>query len=507
MVQSSSSSVVDKLPQYVSELRAYYQTHVTKTYHWRITQLQALLRLVKENEDSILNAMTQDLSKPTLEAGMSEVWNISAEIEATIKHLSNWMKPEYVPTPAALLPATSYVQQEPYGVALIIAPFNYPFQLAILPLAASIAAGNVACIKPSELTPTTASLLTTLLPKYLDPRSIRVVEGAIAETSALLKERWDFIFFTGSETVGKIVQKAAAVHLTPTVLELGGKSPNIIHSDASLDLAVRRTIWGKYFNAGQTCIAPDFAFVHNSIKNEFIQRAKKQITAFYTENPKNSKDLARIVSERHTERLASVIDAHKNDIVAGGEYSKKERYVAPTLVDVKDINSAKSMQEEIFGPILPIVGYNDINEVKDYINAHPKPLTLYLFTNSQSVIDDIIVSTSSGAVTVNDTLMHFTNNYLPFGGVGSSGIGSYHGKFGYQAFSHPKPVLVKSVYGDPPLRYPPYTDGKVSMMKTFAGVTITSESLSSFAKYIALPIAAAGLAHYLGLRIHVSLER
>jgi len=333
------------------------------------------------------------------------------------------------------------------------------------------------------------------------------VEGAIQETTALLKEQYDFIFFTGSETVGKIVQKAAAVHLTPTVLELGGKSPNIIHSDANLDLAVRRTVWGKFFNSGQTCIAPDYVYVHNSVKQEFIDKAKRQIAEFYTDDPKQSKDLARIVSERHAERLASIIDADKADVISGGQYSKSERYVAPTLIDVKNINKAKSMETEIFGPILPIVGYNDLSEVKDYINAHSKPLALYLFTNSQKVVDDIIQSTSSGAVTVNDTLMHFTNNNLPFGGVGSSGLGSYHGKFGFQAFSHPKPILHKSTVGDPPLRYPPYTDSKVKAMRTFAGVTITSQTLSQAFKYVALPLAAAGIAHYFGLRIHVALER
>ena len=429
--------------------REYFGTHVSKTYSWRIGQLEALGRLVSENEDAIQAAVASDLGKPSFEGKFAEVWTVAGEVAATISALKSWMKPQSVSTPLALLPAKSYIVSEPFGVVLIISPFNYPVQLALMPLCAAIAAGNVAVIKPSELTPASSAILAKLIPKYMDNRAFRVVEGAIPETTALLKQKWDLIFFTGSEMVGKIVQKAAAETLTPTVLELGGKSPTIIDSNVGLELAVKRTLWGKLLNAGQTCIAPDYVYIDNKVKAKFFDLAAKQLTAFYGSDAKASGHLAKIVAPRHVERLVKILEQSKGEVKIGGEYDLKSRYVAPTILDCKSTKSY-SMNEEIFGPILPVIGYDDINEVIDYINDNPKPLALYVFSNSSKFSDEVIRRTSSGAVVTNDTLMHFTNPELPFGGVGSSGLGSYHGRFGFEAFSHKKPVLEKATWGDAP---------------------------------------------------------
>jgi len=300
------------------------------------------------------------------------------------------------------------------------------------------------------------------------------------------------------------VQQAAAKTLTPTILELGGKSPSIIDKNTDLDLAVRRTIWGKLMNAGQTCIAPDYVYIHNSIRAKFFELAAKQIDKFYGKDIRGSEHFARIVAERHVDRLAKLIDAHRKDIKYGGEVDKASKYVSPTILDVT--TDGKAMEEEIFGPILPVVGYDNIDEVLDYVNSKPKPLALYVFSNSRATIDRVLNETSSGGVVVNDTVMHFTNPGLPFGGVGNSGMGSYHGRWGFDAFSHRKPVLEKATWGDAPQRYPPYSEANLKIFKFIASIhRVDSSTFSNAFKFIGMPIGVAALAYYFGVRIHVSL--
>jgi len=325
----------------------------------------------------------------------------------------------------------------------------------------------------------------------VDNKALKIVEGAVPETAAVLKQKWDYIFFTGSETVGKIVMKAAAEYLTPCTLELGGKSPVIVHEDADLDLAARRIIWGKCFNAGQSCIAPDYVYVHSRVRKQFSQLAAAQINKFYGKEPKLSPDFARIVNQRHAERLAGMISAHRNDIIAGGEVNVSERYISPTLIELKKPDG-KVMDDEIFGPILPIIEYTNLNEVLEFVNKRPKPLALYIFSSNSSVTDEIITKTSSGGVSINDVMMHFANHELPFGGVGPSGYGAYHGKNSFEAFSHAKPVLHKSIYGDAPIRYPPYTAFNAKVFRWIAEIyRVNSDSFKTFFKYVLLPMLLA----------------
>jgi len=367
-------------------------------------------------------------------------------------------------------------------------------------LVAALSAGNCAIIKPSELTPASSSLLASLLPRYTDPRAIRVVQGGIPETSALLKEKWDYIFFTGSDVVGRIVAKAAAENLTPYTLELGGKSPTIISPDADLKLAARRIMWGKVLNCGQTCIAPDYVFVPSELKRAFVDECKSVLNQFFQGNVSTSKDYGRIVNERHAKRIAALIDKEKDKILVGGKYDIQSKFVEPTLMEADATSSI--MKDEIFGPILPILTYNDLNTVIEFINSRPKPLALYVFTSSSRFSDRLLKETSSGGVSINDVMMHFANPNLPFGGVGNSGQGNYHGKFGFETFSHAKAVLNKSVYGDAPARYPPYTLGKERLFRFVASIyRVNSATFGKMFKLVVLPLVIAALAHRAGFTI------
>ena len=406
------------IPATVARLRSYFSTHATKSYEWRKRQLESLLALVTENEADLFKALSADLHKPVMEAGAGDIVNTAAEVRETLSQLKSWMKPESVHTPIGLQPASSYIVREPYGVMLLIAPFNYPVSLITLPLIAAIAAGNAVVIKPSELTPNVSAVMARLIPQYLDQQAFAVVEGAIPETTTLLAQRWDYIFFTGSETVGKIVAKAAAEHLTPVTLELGGKSPVIVDRDADVALAARRVTWGKNFNLAQTCIAPDYVFVHESIKQQFLTAMAGYVDQFYGAQPQQSPDLARIVSKRHTQRLASIIDAHKDDVVKGGGYDVESKWVEPTILDLKRSTEGPAMQEELFGPILPVIEFTDISTALTHINSHPKPLALYLFTKSSATQQRVLNETSSGGVVINDVLYaihatHRTDSVAP----------------------------------------------------------------------------------------------
>lgn len=497
---TTSYTPISDIPKKLETLRGYFATQVTKSAKWRKEQLRAALRLMTENEDRITAALKADVGKPNFEATFTEIVSVETEIRAMIDELDEWMKPTHYPTPASLMPGDSYVVRDPYGVVLIIAPFNYPIQLTILPLIASISAGNCAVLKPSELTPASSALLAELIPKYMDNSAFQVVTGSIAETTALLKERWDYIFFTGSDMVGKVVARAAAEHLTPVTLELGGKSPVILGPDADLTLAARRVMWGKCLNAGQSCIAPDYAFVPVDLQKKFEEECVKVVKTFYAENPSSSPDFGRIVSERHTQRLAKLIDGAKDQLIYGGKYDVANKFVEPTIVTAT--TEQPIMNEEIFGPILPIIPYENINKVIEYINSKPKPLALYVFSTKSDFNDRILKETSSGGVSINDVMMHFANANLPFGGVGTSGQGNYHGKWGYEAFSHPKAVLNKSVYGDAPARYPPYTAFNAKLFRFVAELyKVNSATFSKMFKFVVLPVIFAVLAHRAGLTI------
>jgi len=437
-------------------LRATFDSGRTRPLAWRKEQIAGLRRMLEEGEAELLEALRVDLGRPKVEAFAADIGHTKQELRHIASHLQRWMKPSKVRVPLTAAPAKAWVVPEPLGVALVIAPWNYPIQLLVEPIGAALAAGNCVLAKPSEVAPACSAALARLLPRYVDPEAVTVVEGGVAETTALLAERWDHIFFTGSTAVGHVVAEAAAKHLTPTVLELGGKSPTYVHASADLDVTARRIAWGKFFNAGQTCIAPDYVLVDHQIKDALVGKLVSQIGANFGADPKASKSFGRIVSSRHLDRLHGLLEAGAGTVATGGHVDAATRYVAPTVTVDPSPDSAL-MQEEIFGPILPVLGVDGPAEAKAFIGARPKPLALYVFAQRDDVIDDVVATTSSGGVCVNQTLMHLLPPDLPFGGVGDSGMGAYHGKTGFDVFSHRKSVLRKPTTPDLKLLYPPYT--------------------------------------------------
>jgi aldehyde dehydrogenase (NAD+) len=446
----------------VARLRDTFHSDRTRPIGWRKAQLKRLYALIKENEKALLDALAKDLGRPPFEGWLAEIRCLEIEIEHALKDLHSWMKPERHNAPMVLQPGSAYIQPEPLGVALIIAPWNYPIQLALSPLIGALAAGNCAVVKPSEVSPASSAALAELIPKYLDNDAVVVVEGAVPETTALLEQRWDHIFFTGGERVGKIVMTAAAKHLTPVTLELGGKSPVIIDKTANLKVTARRLIWGKAFNAGQTCIAPDYVLVEDSAKRPLIDALIATLKEFFGDDPKASPDYSRIVSDGHFQRLVKMMDG--GTVLHGGTSDPEQRFIELTLLDVDDV-AAGVMQEEIFGPVLPIVTVANVDEAIRFVNARPKPLALYMFSSDKAAQQRVLSRTSSGGACINDVVNHFLVPGLPFGGVGTSGMGGYHGKHSFDTFSHRKGVLEKPTFVDPPLRYPPYTDGKKKWTK------------------------------------------
>jgi len=384
---------------------------------------------------------------------MAEIGFLYTEIRHAVRHLRRWMQPRRVPTPLAIQPAVSWIQPEPYGQVLIIGPWNYPVQLLLAPLVGAIAAGNCAVLKPSELAPRTSEVVAGLIARTFPPEFVTVVTGGVEVAQELLSRRWDYIFFTGSTAVGRMVARAAAERLTPYTLELGGKSPCIVTADADLDLAARRIVWGKFFNAGQTCVAPDYLLVERPVMQSLLERLKGCIQRFFGPDPAASPDYARIVNQRHFDRLAGYL--RNGQVAAGGQTDRDRLYIAPTLLVDVDWN-APVMQEEIFGPILPVLPFDDLEEVIGRLRQRPRPLALYLFTRSATVRDRVFGSLSFGGGCVNDTLVHLSNPHLPFGGVGESGTGAYHGRFSFETFSHRKAVLQSLPLGDPMVRYQPY---------------------------------------------------
>jgi aldehyde dehydrogenase (NAD+) len=436
-------------------LRTTFDSGRTRTLAWRKAQIAGLRRMLEEAEDELVAALRQDLGRPRVEAFAADIGHTKTELRQMDRHVAAWMKPTKVRAPMTVAPATAWVQPEPLGVALVIAPWNYPIQLLVEPLAIAIAAGNCVVAKPSELAPACSATLARLLPRYVDPEAVAVVEGGVEETTALLAERWDHIFFTGSTAVGRVVAEAAAKHLTPTVLELGGKSPTYVHASADLDVAARRIVWGKFFNAGQTCIAPDYVLADRSVRDALVGKMVAQVDEFYGSDPSTSDSLGRIVNERHLRRLQRLLDAGAGTVATGGTVDAATRYVAPTIT-VDPAPESPVMREEIFGPILPVLAVDGVEEAKAFVTARPKPLALYVFAEQDDVVDSVLDDVSSGGACVNQTLMHLIPADLPFGGVGDSGMGSYHGKAGFDALSHRKSVLRKRTKPDLRMLYPPY---------------------------------------------------
>ena len=421
-----------------------------------------LLDTIIKYENEIVDALYEDFKKSAFEAVLTESSYVISELKDTIKNIHRWSKPRRVLPSLLNFPSTDYIYKEPYGKVLIIAPWNYPFQLALCPLISAVAAGNQVVLKPSELTPKTSAIIAKIIEKTFQPDHVKVVEGGVEETQILLAERWDYIFFTGSVAVGKIVAKAAAENLTPVTLELGGKNPCIIDETANLKLAAKRIVWGKFINAGQTCIAPDYILIQEDMKSHFVDFLKIEIIKAYGENPKDSPDFPRIVNKKNWLRLINMIEPDK--VIFGGQNDIEDCYIAPTLINESSLDS-EIMKEEIFGPILPILTYKEELEISSIILKYEKPLALYVFTDDKNFAKNCIINYSFGGGCINETVMHFSNKRLPFGGVGHSGIGAYHGKLSFDTFSHHKGVVKKATWLDLPLRYAPYNNKLASIKK------------------------------------------
>lgn len=445
--------------------KAFFNTHKTKNLKFRKQQLKLLSKNIKNHENELLDALYKDLGKSKVEAYATEIGMLLKSIKLMRKELKNWSKTKQTDTPLYLFPTKSYIKKEPYGTVLIIGPFNYPVQLVFEPLIGAIAAGNTAIVKPSELTPHVAIVIKDIIEDTFDEAYVSVVEGGIEETQTLLSLPFDYMFFTGSEKVGKIVYEAAARKLIPVTLELGGKSPVIVDDTANIKVASERISFGKFTNAGQSCVAPDYILVQRKVKNDLIKALKKTITEFYGENIEKSPDFGRIVNQKHFNRLNDLIQIHKDNVVFGGNSSKEDLYIEPTLLD-NITNDNKIMKEEIFGPILPIITYDNFDEVLEIIQSKSKPLSLYLFSEDENMTHRVVEELSFGGGAINDTLMHLANPNLPFGGVGSSGIGQYHGKYSFDTFSHMKSYTFKSTRLESSLFFPPYK-GKFKYIKTF----------------------------------------
>ena len=440
--------------------RQFFATGQTRDLAFRIQQLRRLRQAITANQERIIEALKADLHKPVFETYLSEILSVH-EIDHALRRIRSWAKPKQVSLPWEQLPGRGQIYPEPLGVVLIISPWNYPFLLAISPLVGAIAAGNCAILKPSEISSHTSRAMAYIVENTFEPDYIAVVEGGIDASQALLAEKFDHIFFTGGAQVGKIIMTAAAKHLTPVTLELGGKSPCIVDADVDLEKASRRIAWGKFMNAGQTCVAPDYLLVDRTIKAELVTAFKSTLQAFYRDDPAQSPDYARIISDKHYQRLIDLLGQGK--IIIGGQTNPAERYIAPTLIEGIALEDPV-MQEEIFGPILPVIEYTSLDQAIAMINQRPNPLALYFFSENKERQAKVLRETSSGAACINETLMHLGVSSLPFGGVGDSGMGAYHGKTGFDTFSHHKSVLRKPFWLDIPTRYPPYK-GKLWLIK------------------------------------------
>jgi aldehyde dehydrogenase (NAD+) len=446
----------------INDQRELFRSGQTRPVSFRQEQLKILLATLNENEALLYEAAWNDLHKSEFEVFSTELLLLYSELKKVMKKIKRWSKLKRVSTNLPNLPGNSFIKPEPYGTALIIGAWNFPFLLSIGPVIGAIAAGNSIILKPSEIAPNCSAAVAKILNDAFDPSYLKVIEGGVTETQSLLKQKFDYIFFTGSTHVGKIIYKAAAENLTPVTLELGGKSPCIIDHDAPLKLTAKRIVWGKFINAGQTCIAPDYLLVHQKIKDELLGYIKDYITSMYGSNAQTSPDYLRIVNRPNFERIKNLIDPVK--VYFGGEFDDTELYISPTILT--NVNwEDKVMEEEIFGPILPVIVFEDFFQIIEELKQKPKPLALYYFGGNKGRQKMIVNELSFGGATINDTIMHISNDNLPFGGVGNSGIGKYHGKTGFDTFSHYKSVMKRATWIDLPLKYPPYTKGKLSWLK------------------------------------------
>ncbi len=464
-IRMLKSTPLATIPELVERQRQFFQSGATRSLDFRRAQLQRLQQALGDRREAILTALHADLGKPPFEAIGSEVSLCTDELAYVLQNLRRWLRPQAVRPSLFQLPGRAYTQAEPLGVALIVSPWNYPLQLGLVPLIGAIAAGNCAILKPSEIAPHTSRLLAGLLADCFDPEFVAVVEGDKDAAQALLAERFDHIFFTGSPRIGQIVMRAAAEHLTPVTLELGGKCPAIVTADIDLEVTARRLVWAKFINAGQTCVAPDYLLVERSVKPALLEALQRTLDRFYGDDPAASPDYARIVSEAHGQRLADLLERDRAKVIRGGEVRLAERYIAPTLLDGASWEDA-TMAEEIFGPLLPILTYDDLEGAIAQIVARPKPLALYLFSRDTAVQQHVRAATSSGGMAINDAIVQLASPRLPFGGVGQSGMGAYRGRASFETFSHRKSVVARPFWLDLPLRYPPYA-GNEKWLKLF----------------------------------------
>jgi aldehyde dehydrogenase (NAD+) len=454
----------EQIEQLFKRQKEYFSSGETQKYHYRKTKLTQLLNALDHFEQDIFTALDQDLNKSIEESYLSEISFLKNEINYTINNLKKWMRPLTVPTPLTLFPSRSQICPEPLGVVLIISPWNYPFQLLISPLIGALAAGNTAILKPSEVSSHTAKLVFKLIQKIFKPEEVAVVEGAIKETQMLLEQPFDHIFYTGNATVAKIIMKKAAQHLTPVTLELGGKSPCFVFGEGNLSMTAKRIAWGKFFNCGQTCVAPDYILVEKKIREELVHLIKYWIGQFYGKVPIESREYGKIINQRHLDRLLGLLEGA--DIIHGGEVDKKNLRLAPTLVLSQQSDNV--MKEEIFGPILPILEFDKLNQAVEFVKGLEKPLACYVFSHNKQFLQKVTREVSAGGVCINDTVVHLSNHHLPFGGVGNSGMGAYHGYFSFKTFSHFKPILRRWFQFDVGFRYPPY-QGKLKLLKRIMG--------------------------------------
>ncbi|CAA0110505.1 NAD(P)-dependent benzaldehyde dehydrogenase [BD1-7 clade bacterium] len=441
--------------QHVADLKATFRSGKTRSYEWRLHQLEQLVKLIDENEEKFVDALKQDSGKSEFSAFAGEILFVRAEAMHAIKHLKKWMKPKKVGSPLFLWPCKSKIQPTPYGVMLIGVAWNFPLHLTIGPLAASLAAGNTALIKPPSMSPAYSALIEELIPQYLDNDAVRVHQPQGPDRDELLRQKYDLILYTGSYHVGQIVMRAAAEHLTPVLLELGGKNPCVIAEDAKLDATANRIIDAKFLNAGQVCVTVDYILVHESIKDALVAKLKEKVEYMFGDNPKESLAYSRIINSHHYERIKGLLS--DGDIVVGGQCDPEENYVSPTVLDNVSLDS-EVMKDEIFGPILPVVSYKNKQDILDIMARYGKPLCLYIFTENTAFADDLINSTESGSVGINSIMLHMPNHDLPFGGVGESGMGQYHGKYGFDAMSHMRPIVNKPTWLDIKQSYPPIAD-------------------------------------------------
>ena len=440
----------------------FFNSNKTKDVDFRIQQLKKLKTLLKENEDQLYNAIYQDFGKSKYETYISELSLIYHELNKFIKNTKKWSKRRKVATNFANFPSKSYIIPEPFGTTFVIGAWNYPFQLSLIPAISSLAAGNTVILKPSELPAKTSAVMAKIVNENFPAEYFKVVEGGVKETTELLQNKFDKIFFTGSINVGKIVYQAAAKHLTPVILELGGKSPTFVMADCNIKVTVQRLVWAKFLNAGQTCVAPDYILVEKSIEEKFLIALKKEIEKYHKNESDIENNYLRIINANNFERLNSLIDRDK--LYCGGKTNKENRFISPTVIQNVSFED-KIMEDEIFGPILPVIAFTDLDTMIKEVKKRSKPLACYIYSSNKKVINKLLSEISFGGGAINDSMMHLSNSELPFGGVGFSGMGNYHGEAGINAFSHYKSILHKSFWYESNIKYPPYSDFKIKLMK------------------------------------------